>query len=291
MQVKALLQSSQLDQLDAELILAFLLSKSRENIIANLEQELGKKIVRNFYSLEKKRLKNYPLAYLTGLKEFYGLTFIINKSVLVPRPETEILIDYLLDNIINKNKDLAFNFLDIGTGSGAIILTLANEIKKNNETLFKSSSFFASDISNKALKIAKKNADKLELKDKLIFKKSNLIKSIPDDYLKQKNRHLIITANLPYLNSQELKSEKSISREPKLALFGGKDGLEYYNELFIMMKSKMLSNFTLICEINPHQTELIIKMAKQYFNDEIYKKSIVKDLSQRNRFFVLRREL
>ena len=289
MKVKTLLRSSKLDQLDAQLILAFLLVCSRESIISHPEKELSKKIEKNFYALEKKRLKNYPVAYITGFKEFYGLNFQVNKSVLVPRPETEELIEYLLKNLIYKKNDTIFNFLDIGTGSGAIILTMASEIKKVNETLFKTSSFFALDISNKALRVAKKNANNLHLKDKVVFKKSNLIKRVPDNYLNDKGKHLVITANLPYLNILELKSEKSISREPRLALFGGKDGLYYYNKLFQMIKKRGLSNFTLICEINPHQVELIKNMSARYFKEKDYKTTIVKDLSRRNRFFVLHR--
>jgi len=198
MTIKELLSSSSLPLLEAERLLAFLLSCSREHLVSYPQEIVDKKIIKKFTRLQKKRKKYYPLAYLIGEKQFYGLNFLVNKNVLVPRPETEQIVDYLLVYLNNKNNKQPLNFLDIGTGSGAIIITLVKKIqdlKPKNSNFY---SFYASDISISALKIAKKNAKKYGLEKNIIFKRSYLIKNISTKYLKDDKKDLIITANLPY---------------------------------------------------------------------------------------------
>ncbi|MDI3496037.1 MAG: release factor glutamine methyltransferase [Patescibacteria group bacterium] len=286
MTLKTLLSSPSINQAEAETILAFLLGKNREYIIAHQEIEVGKKITRDYKRMVKKRQKHYPLAYLLGYKEFYGEKIIVNKHVLVPRPETEGMIDYLLTYLLNNKNKKSYNFLDIGTGSGAIIIALAKVLKNQAKEIYENSNFLATDISQSALKVAKENIKKQRLDNKIKLQKSDLLKQIPLDYLKN-NKPLIITANLPYLSPEEAKKEPTISREPRLALSTGLNGVKLYKRLFIMIKKKNINHFLLLCEINPTQKKSILKLKDEILKDRSINLNFLQDLSQQTRFFLL----
>ncbi len=265
--------------------MSYLSGRDKIFIMTHPEFPLDQKIVKTFKKLEKKRLNNWPIAYLTGIKEFFGRDFIVSKSVLVPRPETEIMIEEIL-----QNESINDNFFDIGTGSGAIIVSLAAEIKKTKPQIYRQANFFGIDISQKALEIAALNAKKHRLDNKIIFKKSNLLSSIKKDIalICHKQEGFIIAANLPYLNPKEMK-EPSISKEPKNALLSGSDGLKHYKNLFSQLKNiKNLSEskFSIYCEINPDQTQKIKIIATANFPRA--KILFIKDLSNRNRFCLIK---
>lgn len=278
MNIENLIKESKLPRLEAETLLAFLINKQREFIIVHRTEKIAEKTIKKFKELENKRLNNWPLAYLTGHKEFYSLDFEVNKNVLVPRPETEILIETIL-NYIPKQKT-SLDFLDIGTGSGAIIITLAKEIKKQLPSSFDNSSFLGLDISAAALKVARKNAKLHSLNKKIAFIESDLLDKLPVRTLE--NSHLVIAANLPYLTPKQAQEEPSIRREPKLALDGGPDGLKYYRALFWQLKKIKFTSLFLICEINPEQVKNIKILAKKNLPQANLK--IIKDLNRQSRF-------
>lgn len=247
------------NHLEAELIVGLALNYKKEELIINYNKIIKKKDIKKINNLVNKRIKGWPIAYLLGVKNFYDLEFIINKNTLIPRPESELIIENILNEIKNNKKEEKNNktIIDIGTGSGCLIVSLAN-ILKNNKNI----KFFGIDISSKALKIAKKNAKKYKLDKKIKFIKGDLLKPI----LKKINQEdeLIIIANLPYLTKKEIKSSPSIKFEPQKALYGGKDGLKYYQKLLDQIKK--INNdkgVSVYKEINPHQKEklenLIIK--------------------------------
>lgn len=283
-------KSSLLPRLDFELLLTFASNLSREKLITYPNKELSLKVFNKFHQLEKKRLKNWPIAYLLGEQNFYGLNFKVSPRVLVPRPETELMIDEVLKKI-NEENNKSLNIIDIGTGSGTIIISLASELKRTNIKLFEKIKFFGLDISLAALNIARENAKNNNLKEKIIFKKSDLLNIINNKkFSKEFNiftQPLIICANLPYLKPEEFKNEKSISREPKLALVAGKDGLKYYRKLFkqitLLIINKNLKSLLLICEINPEQVKSMNELANKYFENKIIE--INRDLAGQNRFF------
>jgi len=309
-------KSSSLARLDFELLLALASGLSREKLITYPDKDLGLKTLKKFKALEKKRLKNWPVAYLLEEKSFYGLNFKVSPKVLVPRPETEILVENVLKKV-NEIKSEKINIIDLGTGSGAIIISLANEIKKISSELFKKINFLGLDISNGALKVAKENAKNNKLETKIVFKKSDLLKILKNKKFSQDfnifKNPLIICANLPYLKPAELKREKSISREPKLALIAGKDGLKYYRELFKQLtlltrenlnnkdlkgsnnkqvfdgarnnKNEQLESIFLICEINPGQVEEMKELTNKYLKNK--PTEIIPDLAGKDRFFVI----
>lgn len=281
MNIKELIQESKLPRLEAELLLAFLLARPREFIIVHEKEILSPAIIKKFKAAAKKRLLNFPLAYLTGHKEFYGLDFKVNKNVLVPRPETETLVEMILNYARRKKNNL--DFLDIGTGSGAIIISVASELAKQSELIFNNSSFLGLDISASALSVARQNAKAHNLNKKIVFLKSDLLKGLPAKSLK--GSHLVIAANLPYLTKEQISSEPSISREPKLALDGGKDGLKYYHELFKELKKINFASLLLICEIDPGQAKTIKLSAQKIWPGARLK--IIKDLRPQARFLKL----
>ncbi len=245
--------------LDAELILAFILKKSRTHILSHDELLLNKIQFKKFNLLIKQRLNFVPIAYILGYKEFYGLKFKVTKDTLVPRPESELMVEEALRYINPKTL-----VIDIGTGSGCLLVSILNNSKAKG---------LAIDISKKALSIAKQNAKAHTLSKRIAFKQSDLLSNI-----KVPKTNLVILANLPYLNDKEMK-EKTISKEPKTALYGGTDGLIYYKKLKQQLKD--YSNYTLLCEINPGQ--------KNGFKKIFTKAELKKDLSGKIRLAIIKK--
>ncbi|MCK4744547.1 peptide chain release factor N(5)-glutamine methyltransferase [Candidatus Parcubacteria bacterium] len=283
-------------ELDAEILVMFVLKKSREWICANLDYKLSKNELNRIKKMAYRRIQNEPIAYIIKNREFYGLNFFVNKNVLIPRPETELIIEETL-RILKKGKSKNYVIADIGTGSGCIIIALAKNLIKNpisdlrypiSETrnLKSEIRFLGSDISKKALYIARKNA-KIHKVNKIIkFYHGDLLSPIiKNAESKIKNSNLVIIANLPYLTANECK-EKSIQREPKAALLGGTDGLKYYRELFLQLsefktKNEFKNKINILIEINPHQTKKISLIIKRIFPS--VKIKIIKDLARKNR--------
>lgn len=271
-----------LNSLDIELILAHVLKKTREYIIAHPEYKLTKSQIAKCKLLIKKRVNSLPIAYITGEKEFYGLKFKINKNVLIPRPETELMVEEALKLVASNPQPTTI--IDMGTGSGCIIITLAKKIKNCQ--------FFAIDISTKALVIAKQNANLNSVVKKIKFIKSNLLESIINNSkYKLKNSKLIILANLPYLTPTQIKNSPSIKYEPKLALTAGLDGLKYYGRLFqqicaLRIARCELRDINILCEIDPSQTVKIKQMVKRELPKATLQ--IKKDLSGLNRLVIIK---
>jgi release factor glutamine methyltransferase len=286
-----ILNNSSLPRFETELLLSFLSDKTREFLLARPGYEFSTLFIRKFKTLEKKRLNNWPLAYLTSQKGFYNLNFKVTPAVLIPRPETEIMVEWLIDRakLTAKNLNHGLAIIDIGTGSGAIIISVATEIKKAVPQIYKKSNFYGLDISASALAVAKANAKTHRLNKKIIFKRGNLLEALTKELIKAitNKQEIIIAANLPYLTPKQVKESPSISREPKLALVAGQDGLKYYHELFIWIRDfkkeiKQPPAFSLICEIDEAQAKKIIALCKKYFPKA--KPKIIRDLNNKKRF-------
>lgn len=262
------------DQREAEILLAKILDKDRVYILMHPEKtvsifkqwQLGRMISR--------RLHQTPLAYLLGHKEFFGLDFLVTKNVLIPRPETELLVEKVLEktNTILKKP---ITLIDVGTGSGCIPISLAKNSSLNLEIL-------ALDISAKALKVAQKNSQTHQTN--ITFIKSNLLTSLPTKVWN--NHNLIITANLPYLSQTEFTTEASIQAEPKLALVAEQEGNALMKKLLeqIQAKIKPGHRVELFLEMNPNQITEIKNYAKQLFVCEAV---IIPDLAGLNRVLYL----
>lgn len=273
------------EQAIALCLFSFYLKKDQSTLLAHLDEiNLGKVLLKRFQKDYQSWQNGYALAYITQEKYFYGQSFYVNPFVLIPRPESELIIDMALNYL--KDKELKHQIVDIGTGSGALIISLALKLQEKASKLFKVAEFWALDISQKALKVAQTNAQTYHLNQTINFQKSNLLQSLSAKLLSSSDP-LLILANLPYLTPSERNSEKSIACEPTTALVGGSDGLVLYRRLIKQLKP-ILSNkkdYLVIMEINPHQAETLIKFTSCYFPlNQLSKKS---DLSSRTRFVVI----
>ena len=226
-------------------ILALALKRKRDYLYKNKDKELNISLLKTFQKLIKKRLNNIPFAYLKKKKEFYNLKFLVNKNTLIPRPESELIIDSALDYIKEK-KIKNIKIIDIGTGSGCLIISLVKQLKKYQA--------LALDINKKALKIAQTNAR--QHKVKITFLQSNLLTKV------KKQNFNIILANLPYLEKKELK-EPSIVKEPRQALYGHREGLKYYRELIKELANYLAKEFIVLFEINPTQKNKLDNLIKK----------------------------
>ncbi len=269
-----------IESVDLDILISFTIKKPREFILAHPEHQLNRLEENKLKKLIKKRIAGEPIAYLTKEKEFYGLKFFVNKNVLVPRPETELIVDEVLRIIKPEIKTI---IIDIGTGSGCIIISIAQTIKNKYKNL-DNFDFFAVDISDKALKVANKNANLYNLKDKINFLEGDLLKPLKN-IVKFSGIKTIITANLPYLTPKQIKESPSIQAEPRLALEAGKDGLKYYRQLFRQIKESHLNNTCILIEIDPSQTQKIKKIILNFFPRAKFK--IIKDLAGFDRIVVI----
>lgn len=269
--------------LEAEILMGHTLKKERVWVVTHAHDELAPSLEARFQELVKRRLAHEPIAYILGAKDFYGRPLFVNKTTLIPRPDTELMIDVLKKRYSANDRILV---LDIGTGSGAIAVTVALE--------FPNATVIASDICKRALKIAEKNAKLYSVEHRIIFKPANLlsdevIKEIWNQALEIQGRKrtetpLIILANLPYLpEGDKIKLAKDVTDfEPAKALYSGKDGLDLIRELFKQVSSKLDVNPNLIlAEFDPPQAKTILKLAKDAFPIKTIK--IHKDIAKRDR--------
>lgn len=255
---------------EQELILAHILKKSREHVLAHPDLKLTSYQQKQYQNMVSRKQKNEPLAYILGEKGFYGLDFKVTRRTLIPRPETEHLIDTVISNLKLVTRNKKVSIIDIGTGSGNIIVSILKEIIKSKLPIT-NCQFLATDISPQALKIAKCNAKKYKLGKKIKFIKSDLLmKFIHDTKYKIRDTNLIIVANLPYLSKNVYKNTAPDVKnyEPKSALYGGIDGLKYYEKLFKQIKT-IITNYqlpvTIIIEFSPEQKTKISRMIKTFF--------------------------
>ncbi len=203
-------------RLDALVLLEDVLGKNRTQLLAYPDSELASEQIEALQKLLNRRILHEPLAYIRGKSEFYGREFLVNKHVLVPRPESEDMIE-LLNNYGNTP-----TVIDVGTGSG--VLAISAKLSKPDVTVY------AVDIDPECLKVAKQNADNLSAE--VIFKEGDLLRGLNiNEYLSP----VVILANLPYV-PDNYKINTAAEHEPKLALFGGKDGLNLYRVMFDQLK-------------------------------------------------------
>lgn len=256
--------------------------KSKEWLLAHPEYKNFWALLRYKYYL-KKLNQNVPMAYILGHKEFFGLDFLVNKHTLIPRPDTEALVDVTINEIFDlKSSILNQNILliDIGTGTGCIPITILQKLQKLKNYKIDT---IATDISNGALKIAQKNAKKHNVK--INFLHGDLLSPVLQAYKLTDLQALVITANLPYLKEEWWQNEPSIQQEPKSALVSDdKNGLELYEKLLqqiIEIKKILDIEYWIFLEIDPRQSTQIFSLIQKYLPEASIE--IVKDLSDFDR--------
>ncbi|MEI6170448.1 MAG: peptide chain release factor N(5)-glutamine methyltransferase [Pseudomonadota bacterium] len=236
-------------RLDSEILVSHLINIPRENIYSKLKEDLHLDKVEKLKQLVNRRAKKEPIAYILNNKEFWSTNFYVDRSVLIPRPETEVLIDLLLSKISNKNKYL--DVLDIGTGSGCILISLLKELKKARGV--------GVDKSSKAIAIAKKNSLLNKIDNRICFKNISL------EQINFDKKFDIIVSNPPYLSNVSLKNLDFDIRlyEPKAALQGGVQGVDLLNKIIYLASKILKINGLLALEIGDNQFHILAKYLKE----------------------------
>ena len=254
-------------KLDSEILMSKVFQKSRIDIIFNFNNNLSHKEVLLYYDLIEQRSKKKPIAYLIGKKEFWKYEFDVTKDVLIPRPDTEVIVEQTLKLTKNKSR---LKILDIGVGSGCILFSILKERKSYRGT--------GIDICKKTLDICMINAKKLYLIDRV-----RLFKSDIDNF--SYGKYDLIVSNPPYIKKFDLKYlEKDVyGYEPRLALDGGLDGLFKITKVIYNSSKLIKKNGFLILEIAFNQTDKVKKILRK---NGFYIKDVIKDLAKNNRCIV-----
>ena len=253
-------------RIDSEILLSKVLNKSREQILIRLNQNMKNTEIFAFDNFIQRRLNKEPVAYIINEKEFWSKKFHVNKNTLIPRPETELLVEDLIK--IYKNKNISL--LDVGTGSGCIIISLLSELSNSKGV--------GIDISSRALKIAKQNA--------LLHKVENKIKFYNKSIIKLFNcKFDLIVSNPPYIDTKNIKNlDDDIKKyEPLIALNGGNDGLDVIKKVIYKAKEILKVNGKLAIEIGENQSSKVSKILKK---NKFIIKNYIKDNKENIRFLI-----
>jgi len=246
-------------RLNSELLLAHILNCKRLELYLSFERPLQKSEIDIYRELLKRRSSFEPLQYIIGKVEFYGLEFEVNQSVLIPRPETELLVEAIIESV---KKDERINILDIGSGSGNISIALAKNIP--------SCKVVGLDISKEAIETSKRNAKLNEVENQLMFMKKNILNGIDIG----KNRFDVVVSNPPYVSVENFANLDPELRlyEPKIALTDESDGLSFYRKISSLSRSLLKNNGKIFFEIGAGQSEAV----KKILMDDDYKNIVIK---------------
>jgi release factor glutamine methyltransferase len=265
-------------RLCAEILLAYQLKTSRIKLYLNFDQPVSEKDLNEYRALIQRRLKREPVQYITGVQEFWSKEFMVGPQVLIPRPETEVLVEQTLAVLGNKKEGegtIVPGILDVGTGSGAVAVSLAGELPDAD--------VWAGDISEEALEIAKANARKHGVEERIHFIKSDIFSAL--DPLQRFN---VIISNPPYIPSEDVDAlQPEVSRyEPRTALDGGEGGLFFIKKLILEAKEFLKPGGWLIMEMGPFQTAKAMEIVEKsrYYPE----KKVVKDYSRCDRVVMAR---
>lgn len=251
----------------AKELLSYVLKKDKVYLTINLDSDLTDIEYVEFTKYIEQIIDGKPLQYITQKREFMGMEFFMNENVLIPQPDTEILVETVLD-ICKRYGKQSLRILDLCTGSGAIAISLSKILNTQ---------VFASDVNTKALKVAEKN--NVMNNTKVEFIESNLFEKINGE------KFDIIVSNPPYIKNEEIKSlSKQVQNEPYIALAGGEDGLDFYRKIIDEAYKYINKNGYLCLEIGYDQKEDLIKLIKQNENYEY--ENCIKDLSNNDRCII-----
>ena len=240
--------------LDAQILLAEIMGVSREFLISRSKTYITKEVRQKYYNAIKRRIKNEPIAYITGKREFWSHDFLVNSFTLVPRPETELLIY----KIVNYFKNKSINILDIGTGSGCILLSILKELKNARGV--------GIDVSSKTIKIAKLNSNNLGLTNRSKFIVSDINKF-------NSGKYGLIVSNPPYIPYRDIRnlSKDIINYEPWVALNGGNDGLDLIKKVIYKSSRLLKKNGLFAIEIGNKQYTKVSNILNRFRFREIGK--------------------
>ena len=242
-------------RLCSEILLAHLLNTTRVKLYLAYDRPLNDNEVDQYRSLIKRRLKREPLQYITGIQEFWSMEFNVGNQALIPRPETELLVEHVVSMFADQDSpdSKGLRLLDLGTGSGVIGISIAKELT--------SSIVWASDLSNKALDLARLNANKLDVIDRMNFVQGDMFQPFKD----HKPKFNAIVSNPPYISSEEYDDLAPEIRnfEPRSALDGHENGLFYIERIIQEAGDYLLPGGVLLIEMDPRQTSRAARMLEE----------------------------
>lgn len=261
--------------LKARLLLAHILKVEKEYLIIHEKDEMDNKKIKEYDKCIKKLIEKEPIQYITNHQEFMKLPFYVDENVLIPRADTEILVEEVI-NYCRENTNKEIKILDMCTGSGIIGISIAKYVSN--------SYVICTDISNKALDISKRNAKTNEVSN-IKFEKSNMF----EIFSNLNEQFDIIVSNPPYIKTKVIETlDDEVKKEPKLALDGGNDGLDFYKIIINEAWKHLKTDGLLALEIGYDQKEEVLQLIKnsKYYNNNVCCK---KDLGQNNRVIIARR--
>ncbi|MFH1287952.1 MAG: peptide chain release factor N(5)-glutamine methyltransferase [bacterium] len=251
-------------QLESEILLAHTLQIPREGLYIHDELEIKHESYTRWISVLNERKKKKPIAYILGRKEFMSMDFLVDEKVLIPRPETEFIVEKVIE-LTTAKRNFPWRIVDLGTGSGNMTVSLLNYLTE--------SLVFAIDISNDALMIAKSNAKRYKVENRAIFFQGNWFSPLEGKHLEKKMDFII--SNPPYLTQAEMNSlPPDVEYEPKIALDGGNDGLKFYEGIINNSLRFLKEEGVLFLETGIRQKDRVlglIKESKGYFDAEVIK--------------------
>ena len=260
-------------RLEAEVMLMNVMRMQRHDLFSQQETELTSQQERALAQIMERRLLREPLAYILQYKEFYGVNLLVNPNVLIPRPETECLVEHALFMALMGMETPELAIADVGTGTGAIAINLALHLP--------AARIFAVDCADDVLDVAAYNIRAHNVADRVSLGKGDLLKPVPEPVD-------LILANLPYIPTERLPNlQPEVRQEPQLALDGGPDGLDLIRRLLQQAPAKLKDHGIILLELDPEQVPAVDALARELFPGA--ELSVEKDLAQRDRIFVINR--
>ena len=260
-------------RLEAEVMLMNVMRLQRHDLFSQQETEVSAQQEQMLAEILERRLKREPLAYILQYKEFYGVNLLVNTNVLIPRPETECMVEHALFMALMGMETPELVIADVGTGTGAIAVNLALHLP--------AARIHAVDVEDSVLDVAAYNIRAHNVADRVFLGKGDLLEPIPEPVD-------LILANLPYVPGDRLPNlQPEIRWEPQLALDGGPDGLDLIRRLLEQAPGKLKDHGIILLELDPEQVPAVETLAKQVFPEA--ETSVEKDLAQRDRIFVINR--
>lgn len=258
-------------RLEAEVMVMKQMRLSRQDIFSNQESEVAPQQEQELAATVERRLTREPLAYILGVREFYGINLLVNSNVLIPRPETESLVEHALFMALMGMETTELVIADVGTGSGAIAINLAIHLP--------SARIYAFDSADSALDVAAYNIRAHNVADRVTLGKGDLLEPLQEPVD-------LIVANLPYIPTARIPTlQPEIQWEPKTALDGGEDGLDQIRRLLSQAPGKVKKQATILLELDPEQVPAVEALTKRHFPDA--DTSVEQDLAHLDRIFVI----
>lgn len=258
-------------RLEAEVMLMNVMRLQRHDLFSQQETELTTQQEQALAQIMERRLMREPLAYILQYKEFYGVNLLVNPNVLIPRPETECLVEHALFMALMGMETPELVIADVGTGTGAIAINLALHLP--------AARIFAVDCADEVLDVAAYNVRAHNVLDRVSLGKGDLLEPVPEPVD-------LVLANLPYIPSERIPNlQPEVRQEPQLALDGGPDGLDLIRRLLQQAPGKLKDNGIILLELDPEQVPAVESLARELF--PAAELSVEKDLAQRDRIFVI----